>query len=159
MSTVLEAALAYQARGWHVLPLKSKSKDPNHDLIKHAHLSATAEKRLAMSWFLDKPNANIGIAAMASGLVILDIDKRNGGEFTKLFNPTYTVKTPDGWHLYYKHDPLIEGYKSRLTGVDIKFKGYVAAAPSIHPSGKKYQVIVDVEPQNMSADLLEEVAK
>jgi hypothetical protein len=156
---MLDAALAYQARGWHVLPLKPKSKDPHHDLITRGHLSSSDENKVAMAWFLRKPDANIGIAARWSGLVILDIDKRNGGEFTKLFNPTYTVRTPDGFHLYYKHDPVVQGYKSRLTGVDVKFNGYVAASPSIHPSGKKYQVIHDVEPQYMSAELLEEVIK
>lgn len=157
-NVMLDAALAYQARGWWVLPLKPNSKDPNHDLISNAYRSAEINNKAAMAWWLRKPEANLGIAARQSGLVILDIDYRNGGKYDKLFNMTYTVKTPDGYHLYYKHQ-FGDAYKSRLTGVDVKHNGYVAAAPSIHPSGELYKVIYDIEPQPLSADLREEIVK
>ena len=62
------------------------------------------------------------------------------------FTPTYTVQTGDGFHLYYKANTA-DSYRGKLIdGIDIKFKGYVAAAPSIHPSGARYTVIDDREP-------------
>ena len=98
----LDAALEYASKGWHVLPLKAKKKDPHFDLIKKAYLSATTDPELIKFWFDVDPKANLGIAAKQSGLVILDIDFRNGGQLSERFNETYTVKTSDGYHLYYK---------------------------------------------------------
>lgn len=154
----LNAALEYAARGWHVLPLKANKKDPHFDLIKKAYLSATTDTDLIKFWYEVDPKANLGIAAMQSGLVILDIDRRNGGELTDLFNETYTVETSDGFHLYYKA-PLNANFKGSIFGVDIKYKGYVAGAPSIHPSGHVYKVIKDIEVNELSDELLQEISK
>jgi hypothetical protein len=41
----------------------------------------------------------------------------------------------------------------------IKWKGYVAAAPSIHPNGKTYEIVNHMEPQIINEDLLEMGAK
>jgi hypothetical protein len=155
---MLAEALNYASEGWAVLPLKAKSKEPNFDLIKHAHLSASTDPELIKEWFAKKPNANLGISAKLSGLVILDIDFRSGGEMTDLFNETYTVKTPNGWHLYYKTAGDIK-YKSPMKGVDMKYNGYVAAPPSTHPSGELYKLAKEIEPQPMSSELLREVTK
>jgi hypothetical protein len=38
-----QAALDYAAKGWSVLPLLPKKKDPHFDLIKQAYLSATTD--------------------------------------------------------------------------------------------------------------------
>lgn len=154
----LDAALEYASKGWHVLPLKANKKDPHFDLIKKAYLSATTDPELIKFWYQVDPKANLGIAAKQSGLVILDIDRRNGGELTDLFNDTYTVETADGFHLYYKAPEGIE-FRGSFEGVDIKYKGYVAAAPSVHPSGHIYKVIKDIEVANLSTELLEEISK
>lgn len=154
---MLKKAEEFIAMGWHVLPLKAKSKDPNFNLIKKAYLSASKDLDVIRGWFQKDPKANLGIAARQSGLVILDIDPRNGGEYLDIFNETYTVKTPDGWHLYYKSEA--EAYKSPDKGIDVKYNGYVAAPPSIHPSGMQYKVINKIEPQPMSAQLKREVIK
>ena len=41
-----EAAIEYAQRGWAVMPLKSKKKDPHFDLIKNAYLGATTDEAL-----------------------------------------------------------------------------------------------------------------
>jgi hypothetical protein len=72
--------------------------------------------------------------------VVFDIDYRNGGELLEQFEPTYTVQTGDGLHLYLQPANLM--FIVAISH-DIKYKGYVAAAPSIHPSGARYTVIDD----------------
>lgn len=139
-------ALEYAERGWAVLPLLPRKKDPHFDLAQRAYLSATTDQKLINFWFDYDEKINIGIACYQSGLVVFDIDYRNGGELLPEFEPTYTVQTGDGFHLYYKADKS-DIYKGKLMdGIDIKFKGYVAAAPSIHPSGARYTVIDDRNP-------------
>ena len=80
----------------------------------------------------------------ASGLCVVDIDPRNGGQLDRdLMTPTATVATGGGgWHLYYRHPggptlPALPG----AAGVDIKGDGgYVAAPPSVHPgTGRPYR--------------------
>jgi len=144
-----QAALDYADRGWSVLPLLPNKKDPHFDLCQRAYLSATTDQELINFWFNYDEKINIGIACYQSGLVVFDIDYRNGGELLPEFEPTYTVQTGDGLHLYYTADKS-DVFKGKLTdGIDIKSKGYVAAAPSIHPSGATYKVIDDRNPVAM----------
>jgi hypothetical protein len=45
-------------------------------------------------------------------------------------------------------------FKGKLIpGIDIKHKGYVVAHPSIHPNGTKYQVVNNVDPVALPAEL------
>ena len=141
------------------MPLKAKKKDPHFDLIKNAYLGATTDEALIEFWFDVDPTANIGIACITSGLVVFDVDFRNGGEILEEFGETYTVQTGDGFHYYYQASPSLTFKGSLEAGIDIKHKGYVAAAPSIHPNGKIYTVINDIEPAMISSDLLEMGAK
>jgi hypothetical protein len=154
-----QAALEYADRGWAVMPLKAKKKDPHFDLIKNAYLGATTDKELINFWFNVDPKANIGIACVTSGLVVLDIDFRNGGQYIEEMGETYTVKTGDGFHYYYKADSSMTFKGSLGDGIDVKHKGYVAAAPSIHPNGSIYEVVSNIEPIVIPAELYEMVAK
>ena len=104
-------------------------------------------------------NINIGIACQTSGLVVFDIDFRNGGEVLPEFTPTYTVQTGDGFHLYYKANATDQYRGKLIDGIDIKFKGYVAAAPSIHPSGARYTVIDDRDPVVIPESIREQAWK
>jgi hypothetical protein len=154
-----QAALEYAQKGWAVMPLKSKKKDPHFDLIKNAYLGATTDQALIEFWFDVDPTANIGIACITSNLVVFDVDFRNGGEVLEEFGETYTVQTGDGFHYYYEASPLLSFRGSLDSGIDIKHKGYVAAAPSIHPNGKIYTVVNDIAPAMISSELLEMAAK
>lgn len=157
--SMLDAALDYASRGWKVMPLKAGKKDPHFDLIKNAYLSATDDLELIKFWYSVDPKANLGIACSTSGLIVIDIDFRNGGKMLDIFNETYTVKTGDGLHLYYKANPDFQYKATFEAGIDIKYKGYVAAAPSIHPNGKIYEIVKDLPVAEMSNDLLAEVIR
>jgi hypothetical protein len=154
-----EMALEYAARGWAVMPLLPGKKDPHFDLCQRAYLSATTDEKLINFWFDYDANINIGIACSTSGLVVFDIDYRNGGELLEQFEPTYTVQTGDGLHLYYATSQS-NVYRGKLAdGIDIKYKGYVAAAPSIHPSGARYTVIDDRAPIAVPKEIWEWATK
>ena len=157
--TQLGAAASYLLKDWKVMPLLPKKKDPHFDLIKKAYLDATNDWELINFWFSIDPRANIGIACKPSNLVVIDIDYRNGGQKQEWMNDTYTVKTGDGLHLYYQADQDMEFRSSAGDGIDIKWKGYVMAAPSVHPNGSIYQVINNISLAVMSDDLMDEVLK
>ena len=152
-------ALDYAARGVAVMPLLPKQKEPHFDLIRGAYLGASTDADLINFWFDIEPQANVGIACITSGLVVIDIDYRNGGELMDIMPETYTVQTGDGLHLYYKADKSLNFRASLARGIDIKWKGYVAAAPSIHPNGKRYEVINNIDAVQISSELLEMGAK
>ena len=154
-----QAALEYAERGWAVLPLLPSKKDPHFDLVQRAYLSATTDSKLINFWFDYNQDINIGIACYQSGMVVFDIDFRNGGNIDERFEPTYTVKTGDGFHLYYQANQS-DVFAGKLeTGIDIKWRGYVAAAPSIHPSGATYTVVDDRFPVALPNQLREWATK
>ena len=49
-------------------------------------------------------------------------------------------------HLYYRANDGDVFRGKLIDGIDIKWRGYVATAPSIHPSGARYTVIDDRDP-------------
>lgn len=152
-------ALDYAARGVAVMPLLPKQKEPHFDLIKNAYLGASTDPDLINFWFDIEPKANIGIACITSGLVVMDVDYRNGGEVLDIMPETYTVATGDGLHLYYKADSSLNFRASLARGIDIKWRGYVVAAPSIHPTGKMYEIINNIDAVEINTELLEMGAK
>ncbi len=155
---VRNAAKSYIDKGWAVLPCLPKAKEPHFGLIKRSHLDATTDLDLVEFWLKMDKNMNIGINAIKSGLVIIDVDFRNGGKLNPEWTPTYTVKTADGYHLYYKDAGLT--YRGSLgEGIDIKYKGYVVAAPSIHPSGATYTVENDLEVAELPTSILEALCR
>lgn len=72
-----EAALGYAALGWRVLPILADSKAP---ATQHGVHDATTDPEIIRNWFANN-NYNIAIAAgRDSGIVVFDVDPRNGGE-------------------------------------------------------------------------------
>ena len=153
-------ATTYAEQNWWVIPLKPESKEPARHL-RHGYLDATLDKTKIADWFAD-PKTNIGIGLAQSFLVVLDFDFRNCKGNLKFYeylercfeSNTYVVSTADGYHCYYHTAPEHNNFKGKLMdGIDIKHKGYVAAPPSIHPSGFQYTVVNDVRPQVLPDDL------
>lgn len=78
MLTKAEAALAYASWGWSVIPVVPNGKVP---ATQHGVKDATTNPEQIARWWAQNPNFNIGIAAGAlSGIVVFDIDPRNGGD-------------------------------------------------------------------------------
>ena len=145
MSAISDTAIAYAMRGWKVLPVTPREKTPFFPIAKAGYKSATNNPAEVALWFRQEIELNFGIACAPSKLVVFDVDFRNGGDTQGLNLDTFTVRTGDGLHLYYKASG--ESFAGKLRqGVDIKFNGYVVAPTSIHPNGAMYEVINDCEP-------------
>lgn len=76
----LEAALIYASWGWPVLPVSPNSKLP---AIKDWVNGASTDPEQIQKWWNAQPEYNIGIVTgHRSGLIVLDIDPRNGGDYS-----------------------------------------------------------------------------
>lgn len=137
MLTKAEAALTYASWGWHVIPVVPNGKIP---ATQHGVKDATTDANQIAIWWAQNPNFNIGIAAGAkSGIVVFDVDPRNGGDesWAKWVDANGAV--PDGpmqltagggQHHIATYDPEIRSCKL-VDGVDLLADGrYFVAYPS-----------------------------
>ena len=75
-SPMLKAALWYASRfHWHVFPLRPRDKTP---LEAGGFYTASTDPAVIRDWWRRWPEANVGIACGASGLVVIDIDAKDG---------------------------------------------------------------------------------
>ena len=159
-----DAALAYAGRGWPVLPVYSLrdglctcgqpdcSSSGKHPRTLHGVKDATTDEATIREWWSKWPDANIGVATgEASGLLVLDIDPRNGGadslaDLEQREGPLpATVETLTGGggrHLLFAHAPgaSISCRANLWPGIDIRANGgYIVAPPSHHLNGTSYR--------------------
>ena len=150
---MLEAALWYAQGGWHVFPLIPGDKRP---ITPNGFKDATTDAEPIRRRWSATPDANIGIACGASGLLVLDFDvakpdyagadllaELRGGD---AYPPTATAQTGGGgYHLVYRQPdgaPLGNSRGALPAGVDVRGDGgYIVAPPSLHKSGRRYQWI------------------
>jgi putative DNA primase/helicase len=157
---LLNAALSYAARGWHVFPCYSLinrgcscGNADCRSLAKHPMTSdglhgATTDELLIRAWWEKWPAANVAIATgQISEIVVVDIDSRDSADsfrarFPEIdFKSIPTVRTGRGWHLYFRHPGgTVQNRTGIFPGIDVRADGgYVIAPPSIHRSGRVYQ--------------------
>ena len=157
---LLEAALWYASRKkWRVFPVwerngdrcgcgddrcRSPGKHPIAELVPHGFKDATTDEATVKRWWRRHPRAGIAVATgTASGLLVIDIDKRDDRDGLRALNlleadlgelpPTKTSRTPSGgFHLFFKHVDGIKSSTGKLgTGIDVKADGgYVIVPPS-----------------------------
>jgi len=149
-----KAALLYASLGWPVFPVKTNDKIP---LISSWPDNATTDPDQIKEWFRRYTDANLAIATgVRSGLVILDVDTKNGVDGREMLAKlesqlgpvpeTPRVWTPNqGLHYYFSHPgdgQVVKNRTSLLPGLDLRGDGgYVLAPPSsIH--GKPYAWLV-----------------
>ena len=101
-------------------------------------------------WFRACPDAGIGIVTgTISGLVVLDVDVRHGGDVAlqqlerdhgRLPRTVECQTGGGGRHLYVAHPAaLVRNQVGLAPGIDIRADGgYVVAQPSLHASGLRY---------------------
>lgn len=171
MSVLLEAALAYSARGMPIFPCQPKGKAP---ASARGLLDATSDFSRVKAWWQSFPQLNIGLATgKPSGIFVVDVDGEAGrSSMTELENKhgklpqTYSVITGrdgSGEHVYFKlgHRTVRNSAGVIAPGIDVRGDGgYVLAPPSVHPSGRVYQLSVDgadsfAEPPQWLLDLIE----
>jgi len=161
--TLAEYALAYAAIGLAVFPLhwaierdgvlgcscgdvecRSRAK---HPLTMAGVKDASTDADAIAAWWQQWPDANIGLAL--GGLVVVDVDPRNGGDVTLESVEAERGKLPDTWlaltggggnHYVYRATAGAT-YPGKLgKGLDLK-RGdgaYIVVEPSRHISGIAY---------------------
>lgn len=155
---MVNIALGYAARGWHVFPVVEGGKTPAGGLVPRGHNEASTDPETIARWWSERPAANVGLACGTSGLYAVDIDCKPGvdgrASWTALIAEhgdvprTYRVRTwSGGEHLYFRmpSDPLTNTSGKMGPGIDTRGNGYVVAPPSI-VEGAPYVVLDDVEP-------------
>ena len=174
---LLDAALAYARRGWQVFPCAARGKVPAIPKEQGGHgvLDATCDETIIRDWWSRMPRANIGLAAGASALVIIDIDThgvdgwaswRELKQWHTFTDDTLQSATPTGGaHFLYAAPPGVELHNSEGKlgpGLDVRANGgYIVAPPSIHPSGGVYQwaSAYEIDPAPLPAVLVELLRK
>jgi hypothetical protein len=127
-----------------------------HPRIGGGFKHATTDAEQVAYWWRRWPTANIGIATgctLPTGgfLAVLDIDPRNNGDASLDTLEAEHGELPDtvqvntgggGLHFYFSTAEPIPGGKV-AEGIDLKAAGgYVVAPPSLHPSGRLYEVAI-----------------
>jgi hypothetical protein len=159
----LDYALAYQRRGWAVVPVWSvdangqcrcgrpngekghkPGKHPQTALAPNGHLNATVDEATIREWWSVDPDAGIGISLSDSGLLALDIDPQNGGDVTLaaleaehgvLHSECTAITQGGGEHRLFTADPALTYPGTLGAGLDLKHHGYICVAPTLGPSG------------------------
>ena len=142
---ILSAALDYRSRGWSVIPVIRKAKRPAVRWLSYQQ-QPSSEKEID-DWFRRWPDANVAIVTGAvSGLVVIDIDPKHGGEQSltelerehgPLPKTVEAITGGGGHHLYFAHPGGEVRNKVGLApGIDLRGDGgYIVAPPSLHASG------------------------
>jgi hypothetical protein len=155
---ILASAKDALARGFKILACEPKDKAPYAKYSPHAVNSATNDAAIALRPWLEGTEANYGIACGMSNLCVIDCDKglKSSNDLLLWMEknklpPTLVVKSGRdsediGFHIYYLG--AVPGTTLELDGVvgDLKsIGGYVVGPGSLHPSGKKYEIIHDYD--------------
>jgi KaiC/GvpD/RAD55 family RecA-like ATPase len=137
---MLQEARAYVRRGWSVIPLKPKSKEP---LIKWAEYTERLPTDVELcEWFASSRN-NLGIVTgRISNFVVLDVDGQQGEQSAQEFalQSTTIALTGKGKQYFFRPpNNMIANAVRVRPGLDIRSdRGYICAPPSLHPNGKRY---------------------
>ena len=157
-----EAALGATGRGWSVVPVHTPAaggcscgrpdcpSPGKHPRIKwETSMAEAAPLEQIGRWWRRWPAANLGIVTgRVSGIAVLDIDPRNGGEQSLAaalsghgpLPVTPEVRTGGGGrHLWFSLPPGPVPSALLAPGLDLKAEGgMIVAPPSLHVSGRRY---------------------
>ncbi len=161
---LLTAALRYAAQEFRVLPIHTRERNGicscgkpkcqnigKHPRTKNGWKDASADPKVIKDWWRRWPRANVGIVTGATtGIVVLDVDPRHGGEksleeLLRTYGPiptTWMCHTGGGGrHFYFKHPGgTFRNKPSLLPGIDLRGDGgYIVAPPSLHATGQTYE--------------------
>lgn len=139
-----KAALAYQKKGFSVIPISPSNKQP---MIKFADKPAMTAQEIEDFWN-QYPDSNIAVRTDKFFVIDVDLHGKHNGyeslanwEHLNLITPTLQAKTASGGkHIFYFKHPDISMTQmiGFLPGVDVKAhpNNYVLAAPSKTPKGE-----------------------
>lgn len=164
MTDAVDVVLGYAQAGVPILPLHTMRGDlctcgrpagkgpgachspAKHPLTRAGKDDATCDPGTIAEWLARWPGCNWGVRPPV-GVVVLDVDPRNGGDdqLAQLqarhgaLPPTLTARTGSGGlHLWFSYNGPARG--KLCTGVDVKTNtGYLVAPPSVHECGGIYE--------------------
>lgn len=130
---VYEAVEWWYERGHTPIPIHYASKRPK---IKWGAIDGVQIARpMVNAWF--KNWGNVGVL-LKRGLTVVDFDDEKAWERWEKVR-TLTVRTSRGYHAYFQVQEQLERSLA-FNGGDIKASGYVLVPPSLHPSGRRYEI-------------------
>ncbi|TXK18446.1 bifunctional DNA primase/polymerase [Homoserinibacter sp. GY 40078] len=145
-SSMLDLALAYVGAGYSVHPLKPNGKEP---LTRHGFKDATRDPEQIRRWWTARPDANIGISCGPSGIIVADLDVKNGGTGPANWaglvadvehEPGFACVTPTGGtHLIWRGTGVASSNGQVAESVDIKAEGGYIVAPGSSIGGQQYR--------------------
>jgi hypothetical protein len=165
LTKMISAAMVYASRGVAVFPVwgikdgrcgcgaqdcSNAGKHPIASLAPRGFQDATTDLPTIRRWWTQSPDANIG-APTTDWCVVLDVDRRHGGEQTLAtleqqhgaLPETATVLTGGGGrHLYFARPQITIRNSAGKIGVGLDIRavgGYVLLPPSTHISGGTYR--------------------
>ena len=148
---MIEFALRYAQAGLKVIPLKPRGKLP---LTEHGAHDATTNEAQIKAWWAKWPDANIGMTL--TGLVVIDIDPRNGGALHSLPHvlpdTCFAYTGGGGSHFLFRAADHVRYEAHPAPGIDVKTGpgAYIVVEPSVHESGQKYCWIDETEPWSLT---------
>ena len=170
--TLLEAALAYAAKGWHVIPLHDVTtgvcscgahdcKPGKHPRIGEWTTAASTDPAQIRAWWQQWPHANVGLqTGQRSQFVVLDVDPYNGGthaleDLTETYGPlpetALALSGRKGPHHYFALGDAL-GKFDPGPGLNLLADGaLVVAPPSLHQSGQRYEWEASSHPDDVPA--------
>ena len=158
------AALTLAERGLPVFPCNSENKKP---LTKNGFYDATTELDQIRQWWRQWPGALIGYpTGETSGLVVIDVDAKAGDpddilselerQVDAMFRGPRLRTMHGGYHCVFQSDPRVRIGAGRFReGVDWRGNGGYAIAPD----GKRYQLIVDGDPEPIPEALIDLIVR
>lgn len=128
----------YLKSGWNVIPFRGKQpavKSVNAWLDKH---QTTYQ---VIDYFYTHTEMNVGMRVQ--GLTIIDLDSQAMPDYffrAGTFTNTLTAKTGNGYHFYFRHDPVVRTSAKTLDQyTDTRCDGsFIVLPPSVHESGSVY---------------------
>ena len=162
--SLLEAALAYAARGWPIFPVKPGLKAP---LNFNGVLGATTNPAQITKWWTTTPDANIGLDVGSAGMMVLDYDpgfnleelEQNVGPIPDTGLRSRTPRGGEHCFLTLGHGEIVPASTSKLAiHVDVRsFHSYVLLPPSQTKDGG-YAWIEDGAPAHRSERIIHGVS-
>ncbi len=149
--TVLQAAIQYAKAGFRIVPIRAGSKRP---AILNWPERASSEPSVIEQWSAENILAACGVmTGEASGLIIVDVDPRNGGDehierilaSLPVKAAAVTITGGGGKHYWFGHPggwvASRTGKNGLAPGIELKADGgqMVLVSPSPHPSGTNYR--------------------
>lgn len=155
MPTV-EDALALREQGISVIPCDPDKRFPT--IPWKPYQETIASEQQVREWWAEQPKANVAIiTGSVSDLTVIDIDGHDGilaMAANKINLPdTRAVKSPHGWHAWYRYTPDLKTGTKVIPSIDIKNDGACICAPPSNVEAGAYKFTTNLPIAVLDIDL------